>query len=69
MRYNARHFRKGDLFMIKPQTDINAIKFDVAAIRKDYEKHASKCQQIAKEVNKWGKLTQPSLQFLKPRQS
>jgi len=55
--------------MIKQQVDINAIKFDVAAIRKDYENHVSKCQQIAKEVNKWGKLTQPTLEFLKPRQS
>ncbi len=55
--------------MMKQQVDINAIKFDVAAIRKDYENHVSKCQQIAKEVNKWGKLTQPTLEFLKPRQS
>lgn len=44
-------------------------KFNIDAIKKEYEEHASKCQQIAKEVNKWGKKTKPNLQFLKPRKS
>ena len=29
--------------------------------------HTSKCQEIAKEVEKWGKKTKPNLSFLNPK--
>ena len=40
------------------------IKIDFAAIKKQYDEHASKCKRIAKEVNKWGQKTRPQVSFL-----
>mgnify|MGYP003593169203 CR=1 FL=1 len=55
---------------MKKQIDLsqlNQVNFDVAAIKKQYDEHTSRCKQIAEEVNKWGRKTTPNLQFLKPK--
>lgn len=44
-------------------------KFDVLlnvdALKAQYDAHIDKCKKIAKEVDKWGKKTKPTLNFLK----
>jgi hypothetical protein len=40
--------------------------FDLKKFKKQYEEHASKCEKIVKEVNKWGQKTKNNLSFLKP---
>ncbi|WP_196599805.1 hypothetical protein [Pectinatus frisingensis] len=41
------------------------VSINIDAIKVQYDKHAAKCKEIAKEVNKWGKKTEPTLTFLK----
>lgn len=53
-----------ELFPMLKQT-----KFNMDAIKKEYEAHAFKCQQIAKEINKWGKKTALGSHFLKSNKS
>ena len=36
-------------------------------LKVQYHAHASECQEIAKEVEKWGKKTKPNLSFLNPK--
>ncbi len=40
------------------------LNIDLNAIKKQYNEHASKCQKIYQEVDKWGKKTAPKLKFL-----
>ena len=40
------------------------VKFDFAAIKKQYDEHASRCRQIAEEVSKWGQKRPQKLTFL-----
>lgn len=49
---------------MKPQVEIGNVIFNLDAIKREYQAHTSRCQQIAKEVNKWGKKTKPEFQFL-----
>ena len=49
--------------MNKP-TDLKTVKFDFAAIKKQYNEHASRCRQIAEEVSKWGRKKPQTLKFL-----
>ena len=44
---------------------LNNIRFDFDALKKQYDEHTSRCKQIAEEVEKWGKKSQPQLEFLK----
>lgn len=41
------------------------IFIDAKELKKKYDEHTSRCRQIAKEVEKWGKKTKPDLSFLK----
>ena len=49
--------------------NIENVKFDITAIKKQYDDHALKCKKIAEEVNKWGKKQSIQLPFLKARKS
>ncbi len=44
---------------------LDKVKFNHAALKKQYDEHVTKCKQIAEEVEKWGKKTVPNLNFLK----
>lgn len=56
-------FQVAGVFMNKP-TDLKTVKFDFAAIKKQYNEHASRCRQIAEEVSKWGRKKPQTLKFL-----
>ena len=43
------------------------IPVNLEKLKEQYHAHASKCQEIAKEVEKWGKKTKPNLSFLNPK--
>lgn len=47
------------------QTLDKPIKINADNLKKQYESHISRCQNIAREVEKWGKKTKPNLDFLK----
>ena len=43
------------------------VQVNIKQIEEQYHAHASRCQVIAKEVEKWGKKTKPNLSFLNPK--
>lgn len=47
------------------QTLDKPIRINADSLKKQYEAHISRCQGIAREVEKWGKKTKPKLDFLK----
>ena len=38
------------------------IPVNLEKLKEQYHAHTSKCQEIAKEIEKWGKKTKPNLQ-------
>lgn len=48
---------------------IEHVRFDTKTMHEQYERHASQCREIVKEVNKWGQKAKPNLDFLKPKRS
>ncbi len=46
------------------QVDMSVFRFDVDAIDKEYRHHASRSQQVAEQINRWGKFTWTNLQSL-----
>lgn len=52
---------------MKLQIELRNLNFNLEAIKREYQNHTSRCQQITKEVSKWGKKSEPKLQFLNPR--
>lgn len=51
--------------MMKTMTSSLPALVDLKKLEKKYKDHTSKCEEIAKEVNKWGKVQQTKLNFLK----
>lgn len=43
------------------------IPVNLEKLKEQNHAHTSKCQEIAKEVEKWGKKTKPNLSFLNPK--
>ena len=43
------------------------VQVNIKQIEEQNQAHASRCQVIAKEVEKWGKKTKPNLSFLNPK--
>lgn len=52
---------------MKNQTEVKVLHFDSLAIKRQYDEHASRCRQIAEEVNKWGQKKPLKLTFLMPK--
>lgn len=52
---------------MKKPLEAKVLHFDLIAIKKQYEEHASRCRQIAEEVNKWGQKKPQKLSFLTMR--
>lgn len=53
-----------EVVKMKNAKNVIALDVDLTTLKKQYRAHTSRCQQIAKEVNKWGQKTSRKLQFL-----